>query len=122
MSKSQAALMPQGPKSLADALEEAQIRIAELMLHPDDLTTRLNHLKSKFSQEKASVDAILKASVQQQLGDIQTGLMLLGNASEVISKTKANLGTIDQICLDAKAVITNYPKIKRVRFLMSVDN
>ena len=100
--------------TLADALEEAQRRIADAMQHPDSLNTKLALLKSRLSQEKLTIDAVLKTSVQQQLNDIQSGMQTLSRAEDTIKQVKTNLGTIDQVCLDAKATITNYSKIKRV--------
>ena len=67
--------------------------------------------RSRLNQK----DEFTLESVQTQLEDTQSGLFLLANAGEVMDQMKSNLGTIDKICLDAKAVITNYPKIKKVR-------
>jgi hypothetical protein len=67
----------------SDAIEEAHRRVAELLLHPDDLSLRLAQLKTKFTTEKSSIDAILKTSVQSQLEDTQEGLAVLTNASDV---------------------------------------
>lgn len=74
---------PQAVQKMAEALEEAQRRIAELLLHPDDLSLRLTQLKTKFMSEKNSIDAILKTSVQSQLEDTQDGLGVLTSASDV---------------------------------------
>lgn len=68
---------------MADAIEEAQQRVAELLQHPDDLSSKVAQLKAKFTAEKSSVDAILKTSVQTQLEDSQQGLSILSAASEV---------------------------------------
>jgi exocyst complex component 3 len=109
------ALPPRDPVSLADALEESQQRITDLLQHPDDLSTKLPQLKHKFTAEKASVDAILKTSVKGQLDDTAEGLMLLHQAHRVMQAIRENLGTIDTKCLDDKSVIANYAKIKLVR-------
>ena len=108
------------PLSLADALEEAQQRIAQLFQHPDDLSTKLAQTRLRFTTEKASIDAILKTSVQQQLDDIQSGLRVLKGCKDGVGIVQGYLGTIDAGCLDQRGSIANYPKIKQV-LLISIE-
>ncbi|KAI3658132.1 hypothetical protein MP638_001595 [Amoeboaphelidium occidentale] len=100
--------------TVADALEEAQQKIADLLQHPDDLNTKLSQLRQKFTSEKASIDAILKTSVQSQLDDIQDGMGILTGANETLLTIRSNLETIDKVSLDPKSAIANYPKIKKI--------
>lgn len=107
------------PVSLADALENAQHRVADLLQHPDDLTVKLDQLRRKFAAEKASVDAILKTSVQAQLDDTQEGIAAVLGAYDTMSRIKTNLKSIDANCLSSKTNIANYPKVKKV-FMVDV--
>lgn len=100
--------------SLADAIEEAQNKIAELFTHPDDLSGKAQQMRGKFVAEKAIVDSILKSNVQSQLDDAQDGLTMLSNAHDVMAIIKQNFSHIDGLCTNAEAVITNYNKIKKV--------
>ena len=99
--------------SLADAFEEAQNRIAELLQHPDDLNSKLKSLQNKFTAEKAAIDTVLKTSVQSQIDDTFDGLKLLSNAHQLVDSIKDNLGMINGIC-SQKSDIRNYPRIKKI--------
>jgi hypothetical protein len=102
------------PLTLADALENAQKRVSDLLQHPDDLTVKLDQLRRKFAAEKASVDAILKTSVQAQLDDTHEGLGLVMGAYDVMNMIKGNLKSIDANCLSSRTNIPNYPAVKKV--------
>ncbi len=94
--------------------DDAQGRLAEQLLHPDDLASKLPQLRHKFIAEKAQVDALLKSHVQSQLDDTEDGMHLLSNAHAVVDRIRANLASVDALCADANTVITNYHKIKKV--------
>ena len=97
-----------------ETADDAQGKLAELLLHPDDLTSKLPTLRAKFLAEKAQVESLLKSNVQSQLDDTEDGMQLLSGAQTVIDRIRGNLATVDSLCADANTVITNYAKIKKV--------
>ncbi|KAK9718843.1 SNARE-binding exocyst subunit S6 [Basidiobolus ranarum] len=94
--------------------EAALLRLADLLKHPDDLTTKVTALRKKFAQEKATIDAQLKSDVQTQFDSVKVGLEKLLSGKNQMDLVKVDLKSIDQICLDSQNEIKNYSRIQKI--------
>eukprot|EP00842_Homolaphlyctis_polyrhiza_P006027 jgi/Hompol1/6425/HPOL_002154-RA len=104
---------------VADAHEAAVLRIADILRHPDDLTSKLGLLRKKVAMERASVEAQLKTVMESQLDGTQKGIDALRACRAETSKIREALQNMDKLCGDPQNSIKNYAHIKRVSFLKS---
>ncbi|KAG0172586.1 SNARE-binding exocyst subunit S6 [Apophysomyces sp. BC1034] len=98
---------------MEDAREVAVTKLAELLKHPDDLTTKVGPLARKLAKEKASIDAQLNTGVQTQLDNVQEGLETLAFSRQNNDRVKDNMRLIDKLCCDAQSMIRDFPRINK---------
>ena len=75
---------------------------------------KIEQHRRRFSRKKAAVDGRLKASIQAQLDDINTGLRLLKGSSGDIEHVRNNLGVIDGLCITCQEAIKDYQHVQWV--------
>ncbi|KAI3634554.1 hypothetical protein MIR68_007465 [Amoeboaphelidium protococcarum] len=100
--------------SLADALEEAQQKVAQLLPQPEDLQTKLPHLIAKYQQEKQSLDAVLKRVVGDKLDGYEESLSALQRSEQSIKSMQEWVKQVEDVCKNSQIQIQNYDKIKRI--------
>ncbi|KAI9141084.1 exocyst complex component Sec6-domain-containing protein [Paraphysoderma sedebokerense] len=100
--------------AIAEASDLAIARLVDLFKHPDDLNVKLDTLKKKFTEEKNSIDAQLKAGTQTQLDDCQNGLNNLVNTKTELDVIRKNFTTIDSLSKSSLNMIPGFSKIKLV--------
>lgn len=102
-------------KSVISISPDAKVAIISAMLkHPDDLST-LVALRQKLTREKAIVDQQLKIGVQNQMEETKEALDILGTTKEQVLGIRSNMKNIDSLCKDAQGLITDYPRIRKVK-------
>lgn len=106
---------------VADAHESATLRIADLLRHPDDLTTKFPLARRKIAMERASIEAQLKTVMESQLDGTQKGIDSLRNCRTTTQNIKEALQNLDGLCSDSQNTIKNYNHIRKV-FLVTLLN
>ena len=95
--------------------ELAIARLADLLRHADDLNFKIDIIRKRTIQEKASVDAQLTTDVEKQFADVQEGLRLLHSTKDDIARIKQEIAAVDQVCVEAQELIDSYDVMKQVR-------
>lgn len=107
--------MSKASLTLADAHESAKLKLTDSLKHPDDLVSKMGPLRQKLMVERLSVEAQLKTAVQGELNDSQEGMFLLQRTKKELGVVLEGLGKVEKSCEQAKDMIGNYTRIKKVR-------
>jgi hypothetical protein len=105
-------ISPTSPLSPNEIPEESLDRLNNLIVHPDDLNTKVPLLKKKLVGEKNSIDSQVMTGVRNQLDDIKAGLSTIlrtqGESDEIVK----NLAAMEKVCKDQ--VIEHFDFVKQV--------
>ncbi|KAK4982910.1 SNARE-binding exocyst subunit S6 [Elasticomyces elasticus] len=92
---------------------DAPTLLSSLLRHPDDLS-KLPALRAEFLRKKTTVDATLKAGLQEQLQVTQAGMTHISDGQRVVNQIKEEMMTIDKLCAESQALIKDFPHINLV--------
>eukprot|EP01135_Chromosphaera_perkinsii_P000466 Nk52_evm20s96 gene=Nk52_evmTU20s96 len=96
-----------------EAADVASKQIRQLFQRPEQID-KIDQHRRRFERKKAAVDGRLKATVQAQLDDINTGLRLLKNSQTDIDHVRNNLGVMDGLCITCQEAIKDYKQVQWV--------
>jgi exocyst complex component 3 len=95
-------------------VEAAVSRLKEILRHPDDLEVKVNILRRRLMQEKATIDAQLKAGAQAHFDNIQRGLKLLRGANERSEILRRRLKAASELRFGTQELSEHYDVINQV--------
>jgi hypothetical protein len=98
-----------------DAHRDAAVaRLKDMLRHPDDLEIKVNILRRRLMQEKATIDAQLKSGAQAHFDSVQRGLSLLREATERSDALQRQLKTASEQRFGTQELSQHYDSINRV--------
>ncbi|RKP08932.1 exocyst complex component Sec6-domain-containing protein [Thamnocephalis sphaerospora] len=100
---------------MTDAPVEAAVaRLKEVLRHPDDLEVKVNILRRRLMQEKATIDAQLKNGAQAHFDGIQRGLELLRGANERSETLRRRLRAASELRFGTRELSEHYVAITQI--------
>lgn len=95
------------------ALESSNVKLSELLRHPDDLD-KIPMMKLDFVRKKTAIDSQLKNGLKDQLEITQTGMTGIADGQRTVQLIKEEMMKIDKLCAEAQNMIRDFPNINLV--------
>jgi hypothetical protein len=95
-------------------LKSSRAKLAANLNHPDDLHHKLAPLKQKYTLELQQTTNALKTTVNSEIGETNQALEWLQQATNELKVLKDYLKGVGELCMEARGMIGNYPKIRKV--------
>lgn len=94
-------------------MDAPQVKLSELLRHPDDLDKILG-LKQEFTRKKDAVDSQLRAGLREQLETTQGGMNGLSEGQKTVQQIKDEMVKIDKLCSESQNMIKDFATINLV--------
>lgn len=94
-------------------MDAPQVKLAELLRHPDDLD-KIGALKLEFARKKGAVDGQLRNALREQLETTQSGMTGLMDGQKAVQMIKDEMIKIDKLCSESQNMIKDFATINLV--------
>jgi hypothetical protein len=94
-------------------MDNFAVKLSDVLRHPDDLE-KLPALKAEYQRKKTAINSQLRAGLREQVQVTKSGLSSIQNGQNTVQQIKEEMARIDQLCMEAQAMIRDFPNINRV--------
>jgi len=103
------------PLDAPTLISTSRQKLQDQLKHPDDLQHKLAPLRTKYTTEIATTQQLLKNIVAGDIEESKQGIEALNMAEKELQVLKGYLQSVGGLCMEARGMIDNYPKIRKVK-------